>query len=139
MAWWPDGGFFMMMMMTIISFVQAEDSNRFFDLRVTYGNVSVTKYVPPTRVHFQQYGYFCFRSIYMCVCIYLFLNECKIYLFKIHMHSDMQVILINGKFPGPELYLVTNDNLIINVHNDLDEPFLLSWYLFIYLFRFTFR
>ncbi|CAF2138312.1 unnamed protein product [Brassica rapa] len=86
MAWWPDGGFLMMMMMTIISFVQAEDSNRFFDLRVTYGNVSVTKYVPPTRV-----------------------------------------ILINGKFPGPELYLVTNDNLIINVHNDLDEPFLLSW------------
>ncbi|CAA7048654.1 unnamed protein product [Microthlaspi erraticum] len=36
-------------------------------------------------------------------------------------------ILINGQFPGPEIYSVTNDNLIINVHNDLDEPFLLSW------------
>ncbi|XP_010555198.1 PREDICTED: L-ascorbate oxidase homolog [Tarenaya hassleriana] len=36
-------------------------------------------------------------------------------------------ILINGQFPGPNIYSVTNDNLIINVHNDLDEPFLLSW------------
>lgn len=39
----------------------------------------------------------------------------------------MQGILINGQFPGPEIHCVTNDNLIINVHNDLPEPFLLSW------------
>ncbi|PWA84323.1 SKU5-similar 6 [Artemisia annua] len=38
-----------------------------------------------------------------------------------------QGILINGKFPGPDIYSVTNDNLIINVINSLDEPFLLSW------------
>ncbi|CAH2070557.1 unnamed protein product, partial [Thlaspi arvense] len=38
-----------------------------------------------------------------------------------------RVILINGQFPGPEIHSVTNDNLIINVHNGLDEPFLLSW------------
>ncbi|CAH2065703.1 unnamed protein product [Thlaspi arvense] len=38
-----------------------------------------------------------------------------------------QGILINGKFPGPDIYSVTNDNLIINVYNRLDEPFLLSW------------
>ncbi|OVA16020.1 Multicopper oxidase [Macleaya cordata] len=38
-----------------------------------------------------------------------------------------QGILINGQFPGPEIYSVTNDNLIINVFNSLDEPFLLSW------------
>ncbi|KAL4389663.1 hypothetical protein HN51_010582 [Arachis hypogaea] len=36
-------------------------------------------------------------------------------------------ILINGQFPGPEIYSVTNDNLIINVHNNLPEPFLLTW------------
>ncbi|CAL1398131.1 unnamed protein product [Linum trigynum] len=36
-------------------------------------------------------------------------------------------ILINGKFPGPTIQAVTNDNLIINVHNHLDEPFLISW------------
>ena len=39
----------------------------------------------------------------------------------------MQGILINGQFPGPDIECVTNDNLIINVHNNLPEPFLLSW------------
>ncbi|XP_039164691.1 L-ascorbate oxidase homolog [Eucalyptus grandis] len=38
-----------------------------------------------------------------------------------------QGILINGQFPGPQIESVTNDNLIINVFNALDEPFLLSW------------
>ncbi|CAK9178356.1 unnamed protein product [Ilex paraguariensis] len=38
-----------------------------------------------------------------------------------------QGILINGQFPGPDIYSVTNDNLIINVFNSLDEPFLISW------------
>lgn len=38
-----------------------------------------------------------------------------------------QVILINGQFPGPDIYAVTNDNLILNVFNSLDEPFLISW------------
>ncbi|XP_023635359.1 L-ascorbate oxidase homolog [Capsella rubella] len=36
-------------------------------------------------------------------------------------------ILINGEFPGPEIRSLTNDSLVIHVHNDLDEPFLLSW------------
>ncbi|KAG8065755.1 hypothetical protein GUJ93_ZPchr0004g39179 [Zizania palustris] len=36
-------------------------------------------------------------------------------------------ILINGQFPGPEINCQTNDNLIVNVHNRLLEPFLLSW------------
>ncbi|KZV33180.1 L-ascorbate oxidase [Dorcoceras hygrometricum] len=38
-----------------------------------------------------------------------------------------QAILINGKFPGPEIYCVTNDNIIVNVFNSLDEPFLIHW------------
>ncbi|KAF5184431.1 L-ascorbate oxidase-like protein [Thalictrum thalictroides] len=38
-----------------------------------------------------------------------------------------QGILINGQFPGPDIHSVTNDNLIINVFNNLPEPFLLSW------------
>ncbi|KAH0458100.1 hypothetical protein IEQ34_013415 [Dendrobium chrysotoxum] len=38
-----------------------------------------------------------------------------------------QVILINGQFPGPSLDCITNDNIIINVINQLDEPFLLTW------------
>lgn len=35
--------------------------------------------------------------------------------------------MINWQFPGPQIEAVTNDNLIINVFNSLDEPFLLSW------------
>ncbi|KAK4477258.1 hypothetical protein RD792_016472 [Penstemon davidsonii] len=38
-----------------------------------------------------------------------------------------QGILINGQFPGPDIYSVTNDNIIINVYNNLPEPFLISW------------
>ncbi|KAG9132095.1 hypothetical protein Leryth_023697 [Lithospermum erythrorhizon] len=38
-----------------------------------------------------------------------------------------QGILINGQFPGPQINCVTNDNLIISVHNKLNEPFLISW------------
>ncbi|XXG63518.1 hypothetical protein AAC387_Pa05g1689 [Persea americana] len=38
-----------------------------------------------------------------------------------------QGILINGQFPGPRLDVVTNDNIILNLINMLDEPFLLTW------------
>ncbi|KAL3509773.1 hypothetical protein ACH5RR_029174 [Cinchona calisaya] len=38
-----------------------------------------------------------------------------------------QGILINGQFPGPTIESVTNDNVIIHVFNNLDEPFLISW------------
>ncbi|KAI3437400.1 uncharacterized protein J3R85_005381 [Psidium guajava] len=36
-------------------------------------------------------------------------------------------ILINGQFPGPPIEAVTNDNILIDVINKLDEPFLLTW------------
>ncbi|XP_010547509.1 PREDICTED: L-ascorbate oxidase homolog [Tarenaya hassleriana] len=38
-----------------------------------------------------------------------------------------QVILINGQFPGPRLDLLTNDNIVLNLINKLDQPFLLTW------------
>ncbi|KAG8080393.1 hypothetical protein GUJ93_ZPchr0007g5248 [Zizania palustris] len=41
--------------------------------------------------------------------------------------AKQQGILINGQFPGPQIEAVTNDNLIINVFNKLNDPFLLSW------------
>ncbi|KAD6795960.1 hypothetical protein R6Q59_012203 [Mikania micrantha] len=40
---------------------------------------------------------------------------------------QQQVILINGQFPGPQLDVVTNDNIILNLINELDQPFLLTW------------
>ncbi|KZV16146.1 L-ascorbate oxidase [Dorcoceras hygrometricum] len=43
------------------------------------------------------------------------------------MGVKQQGILINGQFPGPQIDCVTNDNLIINIFNYLNEPFLISW------------
>ncbi|CAL2263447.1 unnamed protein product [Prunus armeniaca] len=39
-----------------------------------------------------------------------------------------QVILINGQFPGPNINSTTNDNIVLNVFNNLDEPFLVTWH-----------
>ncbi|KAF5961233.1 hypothetical protein HYC85_002442 [Camellia sinensis] len=39
-------------------------------------------------------------------------------------------ILINGQFPGPTLDCITNDNVIVDVINNLDEPFLITWSVF---------
>ncbi|XP_078176212.1 L-ascorbate oxidase homolog [Carex rostrata] len=41
--------------------------------------------------------------------------------------TQQQGILINGQFPGPRIDCVTNDNIIVNVINKLDEPFLITW------------
>ncbi|GMY16064.1 L-ascorbate oxidase homolog [Fagus crenata] len=38
-----------------------------------------------------------------------------------------QGILINGQFPGPNINSTTNNNIVINVFNNLDEPFLVTW------------
>ena len=39
-----------------------------------------------------------------------------------------KVIAINGQFPGPPLNVTTNWNVVVNVHNALDEPLLLTWH-----------
>ncbi|GAB4855929.1 L-ascorbate oxidase [Ancistrocladus abbreviatus] len=38
-----------------------------------------------------------------------------------------QVILINNQFPGPNLNTTTNNNIVVNVFNNLDEPLLFTW------------
>jgi len=38
-----------------------------------------------------------------------------------------QVIAINGKFPGPIINVTTNNNVVVNVKNKLDEDLLLTW------------
>ncbi|XP_020535413.1 L-ascorbate oxidase homolog [Jatropha curcas] len=38
-----------------------------------------------------------------------------------------EVIVINGQFPGPVLNVTTNDVVTINIHNNLDDPFLMTW------------
>ncbi|KAH7860291.1 hypothetical protein Vadar_011707 [Vaccinium darrowii] len=39
-----------------------------------------------------------------------------------------QGILINGQFPGPKINCTSNNNIVVNVFNEIDEPFLLTWY-----------
>jgi hypothetical protein len=41
----------------------------------------------------------------------------------------LQVITINGLFPGPLINATTNDNIHVNAFNDLDEPLLFTWYI----------
>ncbi|KAJ8449377.1 hypothetical protein Cgig2_002509 [Carnegiea gigantea] len=38
-----------------------------------------------------------------------------------------QVIAINGKFPGEPINVTTNNNVVVNVHNKLDESLLFTW------------
>ena len=44
-----------------------------------------------------------------------------------------QVILINGQFPGPNLNTTTNNNIVLNVFNQLDEPLLFHWFVLFFL------
>lgn len=46
----------------------------------------------------------------------------------------MQVIAINGRFPGPIVNVTTNYNVVVNVNNNLDEPLLITWYVLSELF-----
>ncbi|XP_020262365.1 L-ascorbate oxidase homolog [Asparagus officinalis] len=36
-------------------------------------------------------------------------------------------ILINGQFPGPEINCTSNNNIVVNIFNFLDEPLLFTW------------
>ncbi|CAI9771534.1 unnamed protein product [Fraxinus pennsylvanica] len=38
-----------------------------------------------------------------------------------------QVIAINGEFPGPTINVTTNNNVVVNVKNKLDEDLLMHW------------
>ncbi|KAF3446788.1 hypothetical protein FNV43_RR11968 [Rhamnella rubrinervis] len=40
---------------------------------------------------------------------------------------EKQVIVINDEFPGPLLNASTNDIVHVNIHNNLMEPFLMTW------------
>ncbi|OIW06234.1 hypothetical protein TanjilG_03859 [Lupinus angustifolius] len=78
------GALCLCVIVSLFAITSAGDPSKFFDWKVTYGDIS------PLGVR-------------------------------------QQGILINGQFPGPDINTITNENLIINVFNGLDEPFLLSW------------
>ncbi|KAL9266198.1 L-ascorbate oxidase-like protein [Drosera capensis] len=53
---------------------------------------------------------------------YLFFTWNVTYGIRSPLGVPQQVILINGQFPGPNLNTTTNNNIVLNVFNNLDEP-----------------
>ncbi|XP_058093584.1 monocopper oxidase-like protein SKU5 [Magnolia sinica] len=58
---------------------------------------------------------------------FIFFNWEVSYIKASPLGVSQQVIGINGQFPGPTVNLTTNWNVVVNVHNKLDEPILLTW------------
>ncbi|KAJ8650046.1 hypothetical protein MRB53_003069 [Persea americana] len=77
-------------------------------------------------------------SVLLCV-FYLFFGFCSAddpyvfydwnvsYITASPLGVEQQVIAINGQFPGPIVNVTTNNNLVVNVLNNLDEPLLFTW------------
>ncbi|XP_011621392.1 monocopper oxidase-like protein SKU5 [Amborella trichopoda] len=78
------------------------------------------------------------RLVLLCVSIFIFLDgvsSIDIFL-DWNVSSDLTiapvgqkqlVITINGMFPGPLINCTTNDFIHVNIFNNLDEPFLMTW------------
>ncbi|AEC07474.1 unnamed protein product [Arabidopsis thaliana] len=72
---------------------------------------------------------YCFSSVFVINAEdpYLFFTWTVTYGTRSPLGVPQQVILINGQFPGPPIEGVTNNNIVVNVINKLDEPFLITW------------
>lgn len=98
-----------------VSVVKSEDNYKYFTWTVTYGTASPLGLPQQVRRELLNYS-----IVYIYIC-YVWLR------FQSSFPYPLQVILINGQFPGPNLDTVTNDNIILNLINKLDQPFLLTW------------
>uniref|UniRef100_A0A5B7AEZ3 L-ascorbate oxidase n=1 Tax=Davidia involucrata TaxID=16924 RepID=A0A5B7AEZ3_DAVIN len=77
-------------------------------------------------------------ALLMCICAgalvvraedpYLFFTWNVSYGTIAPLGVPQQAILINGQFPGPNINCTSNNNIVVNVFNNLDEPFLLTWH-----------
>ncbi|KAK3041067.1 hypothetical protein RJ639_026864 [Escallonia herrerae] len=81
---------------------------------------------------------FVFPALYL-VCISLLVGFCFAgdpfvnyefvvsYITASPLGVPQQVIAINGHFPGPVINTTTNNNVVVNVRNKLDEDLLITW------------
>ncbi|KAL7113671.1 hypothetical protein ACP275_04G074800 [Erythranthe tilingii] len=78
----------------------------------------------------------CFLCFSLLLCLitaglaadpYVFYDWTVSYITASPLGLKQQVIGVDGIFPGPILNVTTNWNVVINVKNNLDEPFLLTW------------
>jgi L-ascorbate oxidase len=58
---------------------------------------------------------------------YLFYEWKVTYGTKSLLDVPQKVILINGEFPGPRINCSSNNNIVVNVFNELDQPLLFTW------------
>nr|CAB3461145.1 unnamed protein product [Digitaria exilis] len=58
---------------------------------------------------------------------YLFFEWKVTYGTKSLLGVPQKVILINGEFPGPRINCSSNNNIVVNVFNQLDQPLLFHW------------
>ncbi|KAF3957028.1 hypothetical protein CMV_017914 [Castanea mollissima] len=70
---------------------------------------------------------FCFSTAALAGDPFVFYDWTVSYLTASPLGVKQKVIGINGQFPGPILNVTTNWNVVVNVKNGLDEPFLLTW------------
>ncbi|XP_030934814.1 monocopper oxidase-like protein SKU5 [Quercus lobata] len=70
---------------------------------------------------------FCFSTAALASDPFVFYDWTVSYLTASPLGVKQKVIGINGQFPGPVLNVTTNWNVVVNVKNGLDEPFLLTW------------
>ncbi|RWR87500.1 monocopper oxidase-like protein SKU5 isoform X2 [Cinnamomum micranthum f. kanehirae] len=73
----------------------------------------------------------CISSLLIGLCFsadpYVFYDWDISYITASPLGAKQQVIAINGQFPGPIVNVTTNNNLVVNVVNNLDEPLLITW------------
>ncbi|VFR01956.1 unnamed protein product [Cuscuta campestris] len=77
------------------------------------------------------------RPFLLCISLFLgfssaadptvFLDYEVSYMTASPLGVEQQVIAVNGKFPGPPMNVTTNNNVIVNVRNKLDEDLLMHW------------
>ncbi|XP_073014981.1 monocopper oxidase-like protein SKU5 isoform X1 [Primulina eburnea] len=77
--------------------------------------------------------YFCFSLLLWLIPVvlgedpFVFYDWTVSYIAAAPLGVKQQVIGIEGQFPGPILNVTTNWNVVVNVKNNLDEPFLITW------------
>ncbi|KAJ7944774.1 monocopper oxidase-like protein SKU5 [Quillaja saponaria] len=68
-----------------------------------------------------------FASVCFAADPFVFYNFDLSYITASPLGVPQQVIAINGKFPGPTINVTTNNNVVVNVRNKLDENLLIHW------------
>ncbi|KAL9225232.1 hypothetical protein vseg_001181 [Gypsophila vaccaria] len=75
-----------------------------------------------------------FVTIFSIFCTTCFGNDISVYFKFVYTYKTLsplgvpqKVIVVNGEFPGPAIEVTTNNNVVVDVKNKLDEDLLVNW------------